>query len=324
VSWESELKVIERNPNYGGSRPRRLQRIVYEIGDNTRRTVDRIETADADYAAAELNESLFHKGGSVEQRFARDRAKKRPGPLLVQTPSPGFRYLQFNTGRGPLTDVRLRRALNYAIDRRALAGVSSDAASDAYLPPEYRSPNRAPVYPLSPDLARARTLLRGFRGNLTLYTCTTPDCTSLARIVRANLAAVGVPVRVKQFDDPYAEALKPGAAYDILPSAWIYDWPDPSNGLNLFFDPSGFRPPWAPTPLPVPARSLRELQHAAQLRGHARIAAYRRTAENLERNVAPFAAYATPVLAELFSARVGCRVTQGHLATVNIGLLCVR
>jgi hypothetical protein len=53
-------------------------------------------------------------------------------------------------------------------------------------------------------------------------------------------------------------------------------------------------------------------------------AAYRRLAQKLERNVAPFAAYSTPVLPEFFSARVGCRVEQPVIGAVDIGKLCVK
>jgi ABC-type oligopeptide transport system substrate-binding subunit len=141
--------------------------------------------------------------------------------------------------------------------------------------------------------------------------------------VRANLAAVGVPVGIKQFDDPFNAVQEPGASYDILVNGWFYDWPDPSDVLNLFLVSGGFRPAWAPRPLPVPRSSQRELERVALLRGQARLHAYQRLAEKLERNVAPFAAYATPTLAELFSARMGCRVEQPQFGGVNIGLLCV-
>jgi ABC-type oligopeptide transport system substrate-binding subunit len=241
----------------------------------------------------------------------------------VHSPQLGFRFLKFSTGKGPLADASRRRALNYAIDRRALARATNERPTDAYLPPALQAPGRAPVYPSSPDVSRARALLRDFHGKLVLYTCKDPTCTTTARIVRANLAAVGVPLRIKEFDDPFAAADEPGASWDILVAGWFYDWPDPSDALNLFLSSGGFRPSWAPRPLPIPRSYRRELERTALLRGPARLDAYRRLAEKLERNVAPFAAYASPTLAELFSARMGCRVEQPQYGAVNIGLLCV-
>jgi ABC-type transport system substrate-binding protein len=321
VKWQDELAVLERNPNYRGPRPHRLARIVYEIGNSTRRTVDRIESGAADYSADVLHESTFASGGPLDARFGRVTGAAKP--RLVQTPQLGFRFLQFNTARGPFLGARLRRAVNYAIDRRALAAVGHDLPSDAYLPPGLPGASRSSVYPLSPRGSRARALVGKFRGKVVLYTCTRPDCMDAARIVRANLAPLGISVAVRQFDDPYHEAQKPGSTYDILLSSWFYDWPDPYEVLNVFLDPNGFRPSWAPPPLLIPSAYRRALEHAALLRGVARVTAYRRLAVKLEREVAPFAAYATPVLPQFFSARIGCRVTQPVVGAVDIGALCI-
>jgi len=321
VRWRDDLVVVERNPNYHGPRLHRLERIVYDMGNSTHRTVDQIEGGNADYSADMLDQSTFAAGGPLAARFGRARSKM---PLLAQTPQLAFRFLQFNTGRGAFADVRLRRAVNYAIDRRALAAVGGDVPTDSYLPAALPAASRARVYPIRPHVGRARTLAHGFRGTVVLYACSQPDCTAEARIVRANLAAVGISVKVASFDDPYGAAQKPGAAYDLLLSGWGYDWPDPYEVLNLFLDPKGFRPSWAPPAISIPGAYRRELEHAGVLRGAAREAAYRRLSVMLARDVAPFAVFATPVVPEFFSARVGCRVEQPIVGAVDIGALCVK
>ncbi len=142
--------------------------------------------------------------------------------------------------------------------------------------------------------------------------------------MRANLAPLGIEVRIVKFEDPYAEAQKPGVAYDALLSGWFLDWPDPSEVLNVFLDPGGYRPVWAPQVIPIPPSYRHRLARAALLQGEARVAAYRRLAVGLARDVAPFAAYATPVLPEFLSARVGCRLEQPVIGAVDLGTLCVR
>jgi ABC-type transport system substrate-binding protein/class 3 adenylate cyclase/tRNA A-37 threonylcarbamoyl transferase component Bud32 len=321
LSWLGDLHVLERNPNYRGPRPHRLQRIVYDTTNNAHRTVAQIESGGADYSADVLGQSTFARGGPLDSRYGRAR---RGSPLLAQTPQLAFRYLRFNTSRGPFADVRLRRAVNYAIDRRALARVLGDDPSDAYLPPGLRGATGSAVYPLSPNVARARVLAHGFRGTIVLWTCKSPDCTTSSRIVRANLAAVGISVRIVRLDDPYGDEQKAGAAYDLVLSAWYYDWPDPYEVLNLFLDPNGFRPDWAPAPVSIPAAYRRELESVSLLHGPARTKAYQQLAVKLARQVAPFAAYSTPVLPELFSARIGCRVEQPVVGAADIGALCIR
>jgi serine/threonine-protein kinase len=322
AAFEGDLLVLERNPNYHGPRPHRLQRIVYDINNSTHRIVDRIESGQADYAADMLQESTFAAGGPLDTRFGRARGLAA-SPRLVQTPQLGSRFLAFNTARGPFADARLRRAASYAIDRRALAAVLGDRPSDAYLPPALRSPGRRPVYPASPNLSRARALAHGFRGTIVLYACNAPDCTASARIVRASLAPLGISVRIKQFEDAFSESQKPGPPYDIVLLSWFYDWPDPYDGLNLLLDPNGFRPPWAPKPISIPPSFRHALERAARLHGPARLTAYRRLAAKLERDVAPFAAYSTPVVPEFFSARIGCGIEQPVTGVVDIGTLCV-
>jgi ABC-type transport system substrate-binding protein len=323
VRWGDELVVLERNPNYHGSRPHRLERIVYDINNSTHRTVSRIESGAADYTADVLRESTFAAGGPLDVRFGQGGASGPGKPRLVQTPQLGFRFLQFNTSRGPFADARLRRAVNYAIDRRALAAAVGDLPSAAYLPPGLPGASTASVYPLKPNLPRARALAHGFRGKVVLYSCRRPECTTPARIVRANLAPLGIAVRIVELDDQWTAAQQPGAPYDMLLAGWFYDWPDPSDVLNVFLDPKGFRPDWAPRLLVIPASYRRALERVALLRGPARAAAYARLQVKLERNVAPFAAYSTPVLPEFFSARVGCGVEQPVIGAVDIATLCV-
>jgi ABC-type transport system substrate-binding protein/class 3 adenylate cyclase/tRNA A-37 threonylcarbamoyl transferase component Bud32 len=324
VRWNDELLVLEANPNYTGPRPHRLQRIVYDLNNSTRRTVERIESGDADYAADLLQESAFLPGGRLDARYGHASAGGTATPRLVQTPQLGTRFLVFNTARGPFVDERLRKAVNYAVDRRALAGVLNDVPSDSYLPPGLPASSEKRVYPLSPNLARARKLAHGFGGTVALYTCMRPDCSASSRIIRANLAALGMTVKIVSFDDPFTEALKPGAKYDLLSTSWFYDWPDPSEVLNVFLGARGYKPEWLPQLVQIPSSYRRDLDRASLLRGEARVAAYRRLSVTLASALAPFAAYSTPLLPEFFSARIGCRVEQPITGQVDIGALCVK
>ena len=61
-------------------------------------------------------------GGSNDQRYFVVRA-------------PGVDMIALNTRRATFRDVRMRRAVNYALDRPALAGVYSEQPVDRYIPP---------------------------------------------------------------------------------------------------------------------------------------------------------------------------------------------
>jgi hypothetical protein len=84
----------------------------------------------------------------------------------------------------------MRRAVNYAIDRRALVQhhllFNGGRATDHYLVPGIPGSGPLDIYPLGgPDLAKARQLAGGVRAHATLYVPTgAPQFMDDAQIVR--------------------------------------------------------------------------------------------------------------------------------------------
>jgi hypothetical protein len=92
----------------------------------------------------------------------------------------------------------------------ALAVAQGQTPTDSYLRPGFSSAPRTRAFRLSPDLVRGRALAHGFRGTVVLYACTRPYCATVSRIVTANLAPLGIAVKVRPFDDQFAAAAKLG------------------------------------------------------------------------------------------------------------------
>ena len=67
----------------------------------------------------------------------------------------------------------------------------------------------------------------------------------------------------------------------------------------------------------------RRIASARALRGPARAPAYAGLETTLVRDAAPVAVYASWMNPELFSERVGCRISQGALQVVDLGALCL-
>src|SRR5207237_891443 len=78
----------------------------------------------------------------------------------------GIDYFILNARRQLFASARLRRAVNYALDRTALSAtaLTPAAPADHYLPPGLSGYRPAPIYPLRPDLATARRLAGARRG----------------------------------------------------------------------------------------------------------------------------------------------------------------
>jgi ABC-type transport system substrate-binding protein/class 3 adenylate cyclase len=325
LSWGSDLTVLQRNPNYHGPRPHRLERVVYDKTNGTHRTVSRIKSGQADYTADFLGDTTYAPGSPLAKRFGAAQTTGPPQPLLVHTPQLALAYLVFNTRRGIFRDAKLRKAVAMAIDRTKLAAQTGAVASDHLLPLPLSSPPRS-LYPATPDVAGAKALVGVKPRTAVLYvSANRPGRTAIAQILAADLAPLGITLEVEKFDDVVSAIAKPNANYDLADAGWGLDWPDPSDFLNLVFTSTGFRPSWAPQALyPLPSVYVHRLDQARTLAGTARTRTYAQLDRELARDVVPIAAYGTPVLPEFFSARVGCRVEQPIIGMADIGALCIR
>ena len=88
-------------------------------------------------------------------------------------PVVGDGFIQFNTQNGPFANLRLRRAVDLALDRTALAGVHGDPSrARSTFRRRLRRRWQAGGAASSPTSREARALAAGFHGTVTVTTCT--------------------------------------------------------------------------------------------------------------------------------------------------------
>jgi len=237
----------------------------------------------------------------------------------VATPAPGVDGVAFNTNRPLFRDARTRRAVAYALNRSALAAVYGEHPSDRLIPPVVSGLDGNVVYPNEPDLITARRLAGHGRRAARLYLCGDAIGARIARIVRANLAPIGIDVQIDQslgcLKGPDPARL---AAADMQLVSRFDDVSDPSSFVELPLGDRYTAPGYWRSP-----RLQGRIESARGVTGSARTAAYLGLETALVRDAAPVAVFATAVNAEFFSARVGCRISQGALGMVDLGALCV-
>jgi ABC-type transport system substrate-binding protein len=331
-----EQLVLRRNTHYSGTRPHALDEIVYAFGQSDDQAAGLVKGGEADYTttgqsgASPITSPAFVPGGRLDRLYGAHGTSMPQRFFLTPTLATG--RLWMNTSRGIFRNARLRRAVNYALDRPPMVkqiGPFNGQPSDQYLPPGMPGSLHDHIYPLArPDLARAKALARGHGGRAVLWTCNLPVCLAKAEIIRRNLAPLGIQVSVKS-DFPVggagAAASKRGAPFDLTPLTSTPDLADPGNFLRSLFDGSLIHAA-GNTNLSYfndPVVNAR-LARADRLGGRARERAFGRIAADLARNQAPIAVFSQPYQAEFVSTRLACLIHQPAFGGLDLAALCIR
>jgi DNA-binding SARP family transcriptional activator/ABC-type transport system substrate-binding protein len=298
-----EVAVIRRNPGYRGSRPRRLDAAVFREHIPLEGTVARVESGSDDYVAE--NGAALQADAPVAARYGRGAHGDQ---RYFRTPLLGTDELVFNTERGALRHARVRRAINYALDRPAIAAALGDLPTDRYLPATMPGAVSGNVYPLTgPDLPRARALIDARPGTVVLSSCDQPQCVRVGRIVTADLQRIGLRVRQRHYPGDVSSRTRRSNA-DIVLARVFAPYPDPVAFMRRAFGV-------AAEPLGV--------NRLGRLDRPRRLSAAGRLELALLRQRPPAAALGTPTIPEFFSARVGCRKASPLSFGVDLGSLCL-
>ena len=165
VNTPGQGVVLMRNPNYHGRRPHHFARIELAVGISPKRAISEIEAGLADYTTVGLGGRPPRPAPRTPRDSPLDTAPAAPRPRAehsstLPTPVAQLDYFVLNTHRPLFRDVRMRQAVNYAIDRRALAQRGDRYSplpahpTDHYLPPGMPGFRDAHVYPMTPDVVQ--------------------------------------------------------------------------------------------------------------------------------------------------------------------------
>jgi peptide/nickel transport system substrate-binding protein/oligopeptide transport system substrate-binding protein len=221
VSWShDDAIVMAKNESYWGGAPK---------SDTLRiRIIPEPLTQAAEYEAGHL--------GVVEVPVGETRRwEETHAQELQRRPALRDLYVAINTTRGPLKDLRVRRALNHAVDvptllTTVLANRGVPAAGS--LPPGiagYDSTRK----PYSYDPAEAKRLLaeagypNGFA--VKLWRTQRAELARLAQSIQQNLTEVGIRAEIVERDASSARAAVRNGEADLFLTDWWADYPDPEN-----------------------------------------------------------------------------------------------
>jgi DNA-binding SARP family transcriptional activator/ABC-type transport system substrate-binding protein len=293
--------VLKRNPYYHGPRPHQLDAIVFRSG------------LEGGKAASLVTQGMFDYVSEFDPALAPNTAAAQAaGQRYRLAPTNGARGLAFNTARPLFADIRLRRAVEYALDRRTLTG-NGDAPATRLLTENLPGFEDTFTYPLSPQLRTARRLVGGrhVHAVLTTFDLSDPREAAFAKSVREQLAAVGISVELlpRTYDDPLWN--------QKLSRADLATWSLPAEAGES--DSASYL---APLPY-LPAAAKQRLAQIQTLSYPRRDIAAAALAAKLEKDVM-YAVIGHGAIPELVSSRLGCVIHQPEYPGVDLAALCIR
>ncbi len=314
----NERLVLERNRFYRGERPHHVDRITADLTVDREQAVDLVASGAYDTVVGPFQD----RAAELRERYGVNKSQ-----FFVEPGVAGVRLFVLNVSR-PLfrNNVRLRQAVNFAVDRRALVrevGPAAETPSDQYLLPGVPGYRNVRIYPLKgPDLRTARRLAKNHlrSGKAVLYTNTSIADVAMAQVLRDNLKAIGLDVEIKQLPNLFEKLATPGEGFDIGRFRW-FGARDPAS-LNFMFDGRTIGQPgfgnWSYFD------SLKYnglLDRASRLTGEARYEAYSELDVQLARDAAPAIPVSVVNGLAFVSARVGCVVVNPF---IDLTAVCLK
>lgn len=234
VTWESNRQVaIEANPDYWGTKPT-LKGIVFR------------PITDANARVAEL----LAGGVDLLTELPADSVKQLgtdPKFKVYDVTAPSVWFLILNLKEEPLKDVRVRQALNYAINKDSLVNdvlQGTAAVADSPVPEAFNwayNETLAP-YPYDPEKAKALLAEAGYPDGFETNFLVTEggsgmlDPVAMGTAIQADLAAVGVKANIQTYEwNTFLDTVNPGleGKAGLAEMAWMTSDPDTLPFLTL-------------------------------------------------------------------------------------------
>jgi peptide/nickel transport system substrate-binding protein len=235
VSMQQDKDVVlARNGDYWGTRPK-LPRVRFAIVPDTTTRALELRKGTADVAENSLTADMIGP-------LSKDNLEVQIKPGTI------YSYIAMNLRDPILSDVRVRRALAYAINREPIIRYlwrDEVRPANSILPPQHWAYNPN-VHTYEYDPERARKLLdeagypvrNGVRFHLIMKTSTEESTRLMAAVFQQQLANVGIALDIRTFEFAtfYSDVGK--GAFQLFSMRWVGGNQDPDIFEHVFYSSS--------------------------------------------------------------------------------------
>lgn len=239
TEWTLGQKIVfERNKDYWNTGLPHLDQINFEVGQEPVVALLRLQKGEVDVPGDGIPPAKFLE------------VKKDPNfsKLIIEGGQLNTDYLTMKVTMKPFDNVKVRQAVNMAINKERIVKIINGRAVPANQPLPPTMPGYAKDYTgYKYDVAAAKALLAeaGFPDGFEteLYANNTDPNPRIAQAIQQDLAAVGIKAEIKSLAQ--ANVIAAGGEPDQAPMvwsggmAWIADFPDPSNFYGPILGCSG-------------------------------------------------------------------------------------
>jgi ABC-type transport system substrate-binding protein len=226
--------VMVRNPNYDPALGPKgnADKIVFDLALDQSQALQKIKLGEIDLTFDGL------PAADAQTALTDPTLKGR----VFSSTSPTMTYVWLNTDVPPFDNPKVRQAINYAVDRTQIAkvvgGASAARATDQILPPALAG-DSPKVYPLTPDLAKAKQLMQ--ESGVSTPVKQTLDAPSvngepqIAQVIQADLQKIGIDLKINVGSATVlsAASAKRSSRRPAGFSSWTQDYPDAGDWLPL-------------------------------------------------------------------------------------------
>ena len=220
--------VFEKNADYWNKGLPYLDKITFEIGQEPIVALLRLQKGEVDVPGDGIPPAKFQEVMDDPEQKAR----------VVEGGQLHTGYVTMNVNIKPFDNVKVRQAVNMAINKERIVQLINNRAVPANQPLPPSMPGYAKDYKgYAYDAEKAKALLAeaghpdGFETEL--YVMNTDPNPRIAQAIQQDLAAIGIKANIQSLAQ--ANVIAAGGEKDGAPMiwsggmAWIADFPDPSN-----------------------------------------------------------------------------------------------
>jgi peptide/nickel transport system substrate-binding protein len=314
--------VLARNTFYKGARPQGPNQIVYTVNTDLNQSLLEVKQGTKDYDAGGLPPTAVAQLGA---QFGVNKGRFFVHPI-VETD-----YVALNTSRPLFGNLKMRQAVNYAIDRPAMLrqrGAYAGQRNDQILPPGmpgYRDTHTYPIQGANPT--KAKQISGGKGGTVQLYHGSAGVGPLQAQVLQFNLKQMGLDVSDHAFTTAvmYAKAGTKGEPFDAVIAGWSSDYADPFDFIDVLLNGGNIHATNNNNLAYFNTKSFNAKMNAAsRLVGNKRYARYGLLDVDITAHGAPWAAFDNRNVREFVSTHVKNFVFQPVYGAMDLNAVQIR